>query len=98
MKRKQREFTAEFKAEAVRLYQQGNRSVNQVSRDIDVAESSLRTWINNANKRNAQATSEEPQQTQQTEDIIALHKKIKRLEMERDILKKAVAFFARESE
>lgn len=96
MKRIQREFTAEFKAEAVRLYQQGNRSIIQIARDIDVAESSLRTWINNAKKRNTQ--TEETLPTQQTEDIIALHKKIKRLEMERDILKKAVAFFARESE
>jgi transposase-like protein len=44
-KRKRRKFTAQFKAEAVRLCQVGDRSVGQVARDLDLTETALREWV-----------------------------------------------------
>jgi transposase-like protein len=47
-KRKRRVFTAEFKAEAVRLCQLGGNSIGQVARDLDLTETALREWVRRA--------------------------------------------------
>ena len=95
-KRKRRSFTDEFRAGAVRLVQEGAKSLPQVARDLDLTESSLRTWVERARadkgegKPGALTTAER-------EELAALRKKVRNLEMERDFLKKAAAFFAKES-
>ena len=94
-KRKKRTFTAEFKADAVRLCQSGDRSVAQVAADLDLTESALRVWVANA-KAEAGRASIDVLTSAEREELQQLRRDVKRLQMERDILKKATAFFARE--
>jgi transposase-like protein len=96
-KRKRRSFDAHFKAEAVRLCQVGERSVGQVARDLDLTETSLREWVRQA-EVDAVNGSPDTLATAEREELGRLRKQVKRLEMEREILKKAAAFFAKESE
>ena len=87
MARKRRSFSAEFKAEAVRLCQVGDRSVGQVSRDSDLTEGALREWV----KRADVDAGEGPPgalTTVEREELGRLRKQVKRLEMEREISKK----------
>jgi transposase-like protein len=97
-RRKRRTFSAEFKREAVGLTKVGDRGVGQVAKDLDLTETALREWVKKA---------EDELETQQPggaltaaerEELLKLRKQVKRLEMDREILKKAAAFFARESE
>jgi transposase-like protein len=95
-RRKRREFTPEFKAEAVRLTQVGERSIARVAKDLDLTETALREWVRRAE---ADAGKGPPGAltTAEREELVRLRRDVKRLEMEREILKKAAAFFAKES-
>lgn len=95
-RRKRRSFTPEFKADAVRLCQVGDRSVTQVASDLDLTEGSLREWLKRAEAAPA-PTADEPLSTLERGELAELRKRVKRLEMEREILKKATAFFAKET-
>jgi transposase len=94
-KRVRRSFTPEFKAEAVKVVQQSDKSVAMVARDLDLTETALRCWVDQAavdagrGPGGALTTDERAELTQ-------LRREIKTLRMERDILKKATAFFAKE--
>ncbi len=92
--RKKRTFTAEQKSEAVRLYHVvGNYA--QVGRDLDLHPNVLRGWV----KQAAVDAGEGPAEaltTAEKAEIRALKRDLKRVRMERDFLKKAAAFFARE--
>jgi transposase len=95
-RRKRRAFTPAFKADAVRLCKTGDRSITQVAKDLDLTETALRDWIKRAetdagNGPKSELTSSE------REELVELRRRVKRLEMEREILKKAAAFFAKES-
>src|SRR5512146_2723205 len=91
-RRQRRQFTAEFKAEAVRLVEHGGKSIPQVARELDLTESALRNWIEIARaEKQGGLTADERL------ELIRLRKENKRLEMEREILRKATAFFAKES-
>ena len=96
-RRKRREFKTDFKREAVGLTKVGDRSISQVARDLDLTETALREWVKRAEN---QAASPMPGvlTAAEKDELLQLRKQVKRLEMERDILKKATAFFARESE
>jgi transposase-like protein len=96
-KRKRRSFTDDFKADAVRLCR-GARSVAQVAKDLDLTETALREWVHRADVD--AAASKDPGATLTTaerEELGELRRRVKRLEMEREILKKAAAFFAKEN-
>jgi transposase len=96
MARKRRAFTAEFKAEAVRLCKVGDRTIKQVASDLDLTETALRDWV----KRADIEVGEGPPgalTAVEREELSRLRKQVKRLEMEREILKKAAAFFAKEN-
>jgi len=95
-KRKRRKFTAQFKAEAVRLCQAGDRSVGQVARDLDLTETALREWVKNAEVDAGKGPPGALTSTER-EELTRLRRENKRLQMEREILKKAAAFFAKES-
>jgi transposase len=95
-KRKRRAFTAEFKADAVRLCRAGGRSIGQVAKDIGLTETALRSWVKRADV-DAGKPGEGELTTAERTELAELRRRVKRLEMERDILKKATAFFARES-
>ena len=96
MARKRRSFSAEFKAEAVRLCKVGDRSVGQVSRDLDLTEGALREGVNRADVEAGEGPLGALTAVER-EELGRLRKQVKRLEMEREILKKAAAFFAKES-
>ena len=95
-RRKRRAFTPEFKAEAVRLTQVGERSIAQVAKDLDLTETALRECVKRA-EVDAGKGPPGALATAEREELLRLRREVKRLEMEREILKKAAAFFAKES-
>jgi transposase-like protein len=96
-RRKRRAFTAEFKVEAVRLCRVGDRSITQVAEDLDLTETALREWVK-AVDIDAGKGPPEALTTAEREEMARLRREVKRLTMERDILKAAATFFAKESE
>ena len=95
-KRKRRKFTDEFKREAVRLVQQGDGNVSQVARDLDVTPSALRKWVKAAEVHGSKGAPEALSKAER-EELRKLRRRVRTLEEEREILKKAAAFFAKES-
>ncbi len=95
-KRKRRKFTAEYKAEVVRLIRGGGKTVGQVSRDLDLTETAVRRWVEQAGI-DAGGGGTGPLTTAERAELVALRREAKQLRMEREILKKATAFFAKES-
>ncbi len=94
--RKRRSFTPEFKADAVRLCRAGDRTVAQVAQDLDLTETALRDWVKRADEA-GEALSTDTLNATERDELKELRKRVKRLEMEREILKKAAAFFAKEN-
>ncbi len=90
-KRERRRHSDEFKREAVKLVTEQGLSVAQAARDLDVNENLLRTW-----KRKFADESEESLSESEQMELARLREENRRLRMERDILKKATAFFANE--
>ena len=95
-KRKRRAFTEEFKAEAVRLVVHEGQSVSQVARDLDLTPSSLRNWVNQA-KIDQGKGPPGALTTEELGELRRLRKEVRVLRQEREILKKAAAFFAKEN-
>lgn len=94
--RPRRSFTEEFKANAVRLVLQEGKSVCAAARDLDLTESSLRNWVEQAR---ADAGKGKPGAltTPEREELSRLRRENRILQEEREILKKAAAFFAKQS-
>jgi transposase len=92
-----RKFSREFKLEAVRLVIERGVAVAQACRDLDVAESVLRRWMRELAGAPSSAFPGNGQQRAEQAEIAALKKEVTRLRAERDILKKAAAYFAREA-
>ena len=95
-KRKRRAFTPEFKKEAVQLCKVGGRSIGQVAKDLGLADTVLRKWVTRA-EVDAGEGPLGALTTAEREELQRLRRENKRLQMEREILKKAAAFFAKES-
>jgi len=96
MKKKRRTFTREFKMEAVRLIRESGRSVGEVARDLGVWETVLRRWLKQAEIDEGRGP-EGALTTEEREELRKLRRENKQLMMEREILKKATAFFAKQS-
>jgi transposase len=96
-RRQRRKFTDEFKVDAVRLALSGGRSIGQVAKDLGVVETSLRDWIRKSKIEVGEGPADALTKAER-EELVRLRRENKRLEMERSILKKAAAFFAKESE
>ena len=97
MAKTRRTFTREFKAEAVRRIAEQGKSLAEVARELDLGESMLRAWKQALAAGGGQAFPGKGNPPAQEEELRRLRAEVKRLTMERDILKKATAFFARES-
>ena len=95
-KRKRRSFTPEFKADAVRLVRDGRHPISKVAGDLDLTETALRDWVKRA-EIDAGPGLTGALTTAERAELAQLRRDVKRLEMEREILKKATAFFAKES-
>lgn len=85
-----------FKDEAVRLALTGDKSIAQTARDLGIKENTLYTWINKA-KDKASSPSALPSTANLIDELNRLRKENARLKEEREILKKAAAFFAKEA-
>lgn len=96
-RRARRKFTDEFKAGAVRLVLDEGRSAGAVARELDLTESALRDWVTRAEADRSGGRSG-GLTTAEREELAQLRKEVRQLKLERDILKKAAAFFARENE
>ena len=92
-----RKFSREFKLEAVRLAQQPDVSVAEVARDLELHDHVLRRWIRQYEEDPANAFPGGGHMKPEQAEIAALKKEIRKLKAQRDILKKATAFFAKES-
>ena len=92
-----RTFTREFKLEAVRLVKERGVSMAQASRDLDIHANVLRKWVRDVEADPVQAFPGQGQMRADQAEIAKLRKEVAKLKMARDILKKAAAFFARES-
>jgi transposase len=92
--RPRRSFTPEFKAEIVECCKRGDRSVGQVARDFDLGESAVRAWVK-------QAEIDEGERpdltTEERSELTRLRRENRRLQMDVDLLKRATAFFAKET-
>jgi transposase len=97
MAKTRRAFTREFKAEAVKLVTEQGRSFVEAARDLGIGESTLRSWKQAIVADGDQAFPGKGNPPAHEEELRRLRAENKRLLMERDILKKATAFFARES-
>ena len=93
-KRTRRIFTETFKAEAIRLAKGGDGNLAAVARDLDVHVTTLRDWVRREQKPQGDAETMSPSEKQ---ELVQLRKECAVLRMEREILKKATAFFAKES-
>jgi len=89
-----RQFSKEFKAETVALVRSSNKSVAQVCRDLDLSESAVHRWLAQAD---VDAGRTEGLTSAEREELRQLRKEVRVLREERDILKKAAAYFARET-
>jgi len=93
--RPRRSFTPEFKAEVVELVHQPGKTVGGVARELDLTETAVRAWVKQADiddgRRSDGLTTEE------RAELARLRKELRQAREERDILKRAVAFFARET-
>jgi transposase-like protein len=95
-RRKRRAFTREFKSETVRLVVEGGRSIPEVARDLDLTESALRAWVRQS-EVDAGRGKPGALTTEEREELGRLRREVKTLRLEREILKKAAAFFAKEN-
>jgi transposase len=93
--RPRRVFTSEFKAEIVELCRRGDRSVGQVAKDFDLTETAVREWVKQADRDSGQRadglTSEE------RTELAQLRRENRQLREDVGILKRATAFFAKET-
>ena len=94
---RRRKFSREFKLEAVRLVKDRGVAVAQAARDLDLHENVLRKWIREAISDPQHAFPGHGQMKPEQLEIDRLRKEVAKLKAERDILKKAAAFFAREA-
>lgn len=94
-KRQRRKHSAEYKAEIVRLCQDSGKSPEAIGREMGLSGSLVRLWVNQANVDTG-GGGEGPLTTAEREELTRLRSENKHLRQERDILKKATAFFVKE--
>lgn len=91
-----RKFSREYKLEAVKLVQDRGVTVAQAARDLDIHENVLRKWVREFKSDPQQAFPGHGQMKPEQLEIERLRREVIKLKAERDILKKAAAYFAKE--
>jgi len=88
-------YPEEFRREAVQLVRNG-RKVSDVATSLGVTEQSLRTWVKQDQLERRER--DDGLRSDERQELVRLRREVKRLEQERDLLKRAAAFFVRETE
>ena len=94
-KRTKREYTTEFKERAVNLVISSEKSIAQIARDLGMKEGTLYTWIDKAKSTIEQTPCKSNEQL--FDELKRVKKELAEVKEQRDILKKATAYFAKES-
>ena len=94
--RRRRSFTPEFKAEIVDLCERGDRSVGQVAKDFDLTETAVREWVKQAG-RDSGVRQDGGLTSTERQELAQLRRENRRLREDVEILKRATAFFAKET-
>jgi transposase len=94
-RRARRQFSEEFRAQAVRLVLDEGKTVAAVARELDLTASALRQWVDHA--RADRSGGKSGLTTAEREELARLRKENRILAEEREILRKAAAFFAKQS-
>lgn len=97
MGRVRKKYPREFKLEAVRLMQGGEHTTAELARRLNVKEHDLRTWRKDVETKKDEAFPGAGRAVGQSAEMARLKRELEQVKEERDILKKAMAFFARES-
>ena len=92
--RGRRVFTDEYRAEAVALVESSGKSIGRVAKDLGLSDATLRYWVNKAAPKEVNAPA---LNLEERSELSHLREENRVLRMERDFLKKAAAFFAKES-
>lgn len=95
-RRPRRKFTNEFKADVVKMCRSGTESIRAVSERLDLTETAVRAWVKQA-EVDEQGGSATALTSDEKAELARLKRELKRVTTERDILKKATAFFAKEN-
>lgn len=95
-KRKRRAFSPAYKAEVVDLVRASGKRVGTVAKDLGLTETAVRAWVRQA-QVDGSGGGTGALTTVERDELTQLRRRVKTLEMERDVLKKATAFFAKES-
>jgi transposase len=93
-RRPRRRFSEEFKEGAVRLVLDEGKTVGAVARELDLTESALRLWVERARAEQTQGKS--GLMKEEREELTRLRKEVRELRLERDLLKKVSALFAKD--
>jgi len=98
MTQKRKKFSKQFKIDAVKLITEQGYNVSEAARNLGIHHSSLRRWKKQFETNGNQAFPGKGHMSPENEELERLRKEVKKLRMEREILKKAAAFFANESQ
>ncbi|MFV8755884.1 transposase [Nannocystaceae bacterium ST9] len=96
-RRKRRTYTDQQKAEAVKIWRQSGKTIAEVARDLDLNQNSLRQWAKQEEVDARGPTETGPLTSEERDELQKLRRENRQLQMEREFLKKAAAFFAKEN-
>jgi transposase len=96
MTQKRKHYSKQFKLDAVKLVTEQGYKVSEAARNLGIHHSSLRNWKKQLETDGNQSFPGKGHMTSDKEELYRLRKEVKKLRMEREILKKAAAFFANE--
>ena len=96
--KERKQFTKEFKEGAVRLVTEQGRTIGDAAQSLGISPWTISRWVKAARSEGADAFRGQGQRTPQEQELYELRQKVRQLEEERAILKKAAAYFARHVE
>ena len=97
MAQKRREYSDDFKRDAVRLVTEQGYGVTEACRSLDISTSMLRCWRLQFDPQPSRGTDNSCLSSAEREELASLRREVKRLRLEREVLKKTVTFFANEA-
>ena len=97
MKKKRKNYSEQFKLDAVKLITEQGYKVSEAALSLGIHGGSLRRWKKRLESGESNPFPGNGKMSSEKEELVNLRKEVRRLKMEKEILKKAAAFFARES-